>query len=277
MLRVAEEFHKTDPGRQRRGNEDAVYSRAPLFVVADGMGGAQAGEVASGLAVETLGRGLPDGGGPPQELLAKRGAEANSAIYDLSKSDAKRAGMGTTLTAIYVGEDEAAIAHVGDSRAYLLRNGELARLTEDHSLVAELPRPGKLTAEEASDHPQKSIITRALGPEPFVDVDRQTLALRDGDVILICSDGLTSMISEDDVARVLAAGGSLPEIGERLIDEANAAGGRDNITVVLFRVEDVDGGSAAPAREQDTTAGHDAPSTADVRAAVATAEAAAPP
>src|SRR3954466_8430868 len=269
MLRVAEEFHKTDPGRQRRGNEDAVYSRAPLFVVADGMGGAQAGEVASGLAVETLGRGLPDGGGPPQELLAKRGAEANSAIYDLSKSDAKRAGMGTTLTAVYVGEDEAAIAHVGDSRAYLLRNGELARLTEDHSLVAELPRPGKLTAEEASDHPQKSIITRALGPEPVVDVDRQTLPLRDGDVILLCSDGLASMIGEDDVARVLASDGSLPEIGERLIDEANAAGGGANITVVLFRIEEV-GGAGTASREQDTTAGHNAPSTADVRAAVAT-------
>src|SRR4051812_32073 len=276
VLRVAEEFHKSDPGRQRRGNEDSVYARAPLFVVADGMGGAQAGEVASGVAVDTMGRGLPDGGGPPQDRLAALVEEANERIHELSRSDANRAGMGTTLTAVYVGEDEAAIAHVGASRAYLRRKGELTRLTEDHSLVEELLRQGKLTAEEASDHPQKSIITRALGPEPVVDVDRQTLPLRDGDVILLCSDGLTSMIGEDDVARVLASDGSLPEIGERLIDEANAAGGRDNITVVLFRIEDV-GGAGTASREQDTTAGHNAPSTADVRAAVATAEAAPPP
>src|SRR3954452_3291967 len=271
MLRVAEEFHKTDPGRQRRGNEDAVYSRAPLFVVADGMGGAQAGEVASAAAVETLGRGLPDGGGPPQELLAARVAEANEKIHTLSRSDANRAGMGTTLTAIYVGEDEAAIAHVGDSRAYLFRDGELRRLTDDHSLVEELMRQGKLTPEEASDHPQKSIITRALGPEPDVDVDRQTIPLRDSDVFLLCSDGLTTMIDEEAIAHVLREAGSLEAAGDALIAAANAAGGRDNITVVLFRVEEIEGRAAA-AREQDTSAGLAAPRADDVRAAVATAE-----
>jgi len=271
MLRVAEEFHRTDPGRQRRGNEDALYSRAPLFVVADGMGGAQAGEVASGVAVETLGRGLPDGGGPPQELLARRVSEANTAIYDLARKDAKRAGMGTTLTAVYVGEDEAAVAHVGDSRAYLLRDGELRRLTDDHSLVEELMRQGKLTPEEASDHPQKSIITRALGPEPAVDVDRQTVPLRDGDVFLLCSDGLTSMIDEDAIARVLEQARSLTEAGDALVAAANAAGGRDNITVVLFRVEEI-ASAAATEREQDTSTGDSAPRTEQVRAAVAVAE-----
>src|SRR3954453_13266628 len=261
MLRVAEEFHKTDPGRQRRGNEDAVYSRAPLFVVADGMGGAQAGEVASGLAVETLGRGLADGGGPPQELLAKRVSEANEKIHDLSRSDTKRAGMGTTLPAVYVGESEAAIAHVGDSRAYLFRDGALRRLTEDHSLVEELMRQGKLTPEEASDHPQKSLITRALGPEPSVEVDRQTIQLRDGDVFLLCSDGLTSMIDEAHVARVLTENGSLHDAGQALVSAANAAGGRDNITVVLFRVEEIDRAPAVAVREQDTTAGAASPRT----------------
>src|SRR4051794_5630217 len=242
------------------------------------MGGAQAGEVASGVAVDTMGRGLPDGGGPPQDRLAALVEEANERIHELSRSDANRAGMGTTLTAVYVGEEEAAIAHVGDARAYLRRKGELTRLTEDHSLVEELLRQGKPTAEEASDHPQKSIITRALGPEPVVDVDRQTLALRDGDVFLVCSDGLTSMIGEDEIAPLVASGGSLTEIADRLVAAANHAGGRDNITVVLFRVEDVDGARAsAGAGEQDTSAGQAAPRTEDVRMAVATAEAAAPP
>ena len=269
MLRVVEEFHKSDTGRQRRGNEDSLYARAPLFAVADGMGGAQAGEVASRMAVETLGRGLPDGGGPPQDLLAARIEEANESIHQRSRADANQAGMGTTVTAVYVGPDEAAIAHVGDSRAYLLRDGELRRLTEDHSLVEELLRQGKLTAEEASEHPQKSIITRALGPEPVVEVDRQTLPLRHGDVFLLCSDGLTSMVDEAQIARMLASGRSLTEAGQALVSAANDAGGRDNITVVLFRVEEIEGTGAAA--EQATVTGMTAPSAEDVAAAVATA------
>ncbi|HEY3021237.1 MAG TPA: Stp1/IreP family PP2C-type Ser/Thr phosphatase [Solirubrobacteraceae bacterium] len=271
MLRVVEEFHKSDTGRQRRGNEDSLYARAPLFVVADGMGGAQAGEVASRMAVETLGRGLPDGGGPPQDLLAARIEEANESIHERSRVDANQAGMGTTVTAVYVGADEAAIAHVGDSRAYLLRDGELRRLTEDHSLVEELLRQGKLTAEEASEHPQKSIITRALGPEPSVEVDRQTLPLRDGDVFLLCSDGLTSMVEEAQIARMLTSGRSLTQVGQALVAAANDAGGRDNITVVLFRLEEVEGAARAEV-EQTTVAGAAAPRTQDVAAAVATAQ-----
>src|SRR3954447_16073610 len=275
MLRVADSFIKSDTGRQRRGNEDSAYARAPLFVIADGMGGAQAGEVASGMAVDTLAQGLPDGDGPVQDRLADRVHEANAAIYEKSRSSTERAGMGTTLTAAYVDADEAAIAHVGDSRAYLFRDGTLRRLTDDHSLVEEFRRQGKLTEEEARDHPQKSIITRALGPEPFVEVDRQTLPLRDGDVLLLCSDGLTTMITEDAVRDLLADGATLAEAGEALVNAANDAGGRDNITVVLVRVEQVDGGAgatASEATEQATGVGESAPTTAAVRAAVATAE-----
>src|SRR5439155_993792 len=188
-----------------------------------------------------------------------------------SRTDANQAGRGTTVTAVYVGADEAAIAHVGDSRAYLLRDGELRRLTEDHSLVEELLRQGKLTAEEASEHPQKSIITRALGPEPVVEVDRQTVALRDGDVFLLCSDGLTSMVDETQIERMLTTGRSLPDVGKALVAGANDAGGRDNITVVLFRVEEIDGAARA-AVEQATAAGPTAPRTQDVASAVATAQ-----
>src|SRR3954447_24841669 len=275
MLRVADWFSKSHTGRQRRANEDSVYARSPLFVIADGMGGAQAGEVASGLAVETLAQGLPDGEGTVQDRLADRVVEANAAIYEKSRTSMERAGMGTTLTAAYVDADEAAIAHVGDSRAYLFRDGTLRRLTDDHSLVEEFRRQGKLTEEEARDHPQKSIITRALGPEPFVEVDRQTLPLRDGDVLLLCSDGLTGMITEEAVRNLLADGATLEESGKALVDAANDAGGRDNITVVLFRVEQVDGGAgatASEATEQATGVGESAPTTAAVRAAVATAE-----
>jgi protein phosphatase len=275
VLRVADDvFARTDKGRQRRGNEDAYLARSPLFVIADGMGGAQAGEVASQMAVRTLRQGLPDGGAPPQDRLAERIEEANQAIHDHSRADAERAGMGTTATAVYVSGDEAAIAHVGDSRAYRVRDGQLEQLTSDHSLVEELRRQGKLTAEEAHEHPQKSIITRALGPEPEVPVDRQTVPLRAGDVFLLCSDGLTSMIDDDVIERTVNEAPSLDDAGRRLITAANAAGGRDNITVILFRVEDVDGDAERVDRptEQQTTAGDDGPRTSDVRAAVATAE-----
>jgi serine/threonine protein phosphatase PrpC len=246
MLRVAEHFERTDTGRQRRGNEDAFYARAPLFAVADGMGGAQAGEVASHLAVEVLEQGLPDGGGSVEERLRARVREANARIMESAQADDARAGMGTTLTVAYVGEDDLTVAHVGDSRLYRLRDGTFERLTDDHSLVEELVRQGKLTPEEADEHPQRSIITRALGAEEGVEADSHTWAGRDGDVYLICSDGLTSMIPEAHVAQVLAEAPSLASAGRMLIDAANDAGGRDNITVVLFRLEDVGAGAPAP-------------------------------
>jgi PPM family protein phosphatase len=240
MLRAAETTCKTDTGRQRRDNEDSAFARAPVFVVADGMGGAQAGEVASRIAIEAFEHGLP-GEGSPEERLATRVREANHQIYERSRADRGRAGMGTTLTAAYVDDAHVAIAHVGDSRAYLFRDGTLQRLTQDHSLVDELVRRGKLTEEQAAEHPQRSIITRALGPEPDVEVDTWTYPARPGDVILLCSDGLTSMISEERVKEVLAAHENLDAAADALINEANEAGGRDNITVVLFRLEEADG------------------------------------
>ena len=240
MIRAAETIQMTDTGRQRRDNEDSMFVRAPVFVVADGMGGAQAGEVASRLAVETFEQGLPDSGSP-EERLADRVREANRRIHELSHADDERHGMGTTLTAAYVDDSHLAIAHVGDSRAYLFRDGELRRLTQDHSLVGELVRKGKLTEEQAEEHPQRSIITRALGPEPSVEVDTWSYPVRDGDIVLLCSDGLTSMITEEKIAEVLECSPSLKEAASRLIREANAAGGRDNITVVLTRLEDVGG------------------------------------
>jgi protein phosphatase len=242
MLRVADSISRTDTGRQRRGNEDSSYARAPLFVVADGMGGARAGEVASHIAVQAFERGLPDEGNP-EERLSTVVQRANREIHDASLNEQERAGMGTTIIAAYLTDDGVALAHVGDSRAYLLRDDKLTRLTEDHSLVEELVRGGKLTEEEALDHPQRSIITRALGPEPIVEVDTFTYPLRPGDVILLCSDGLTSMIPERQVELALVQSGSLAEAAGRLIDEANAAGGRDNITVVLFRVEQAGDGT----------------------------------
>ncbi len=238
MLRVAEQYAGTDTGRQRRANEDSLLARSPLFVVADGMGGAQAGEVASRIAVESFGHGLDDAG-EPELALSALALQANSRIHELSHSNVEQAGMGTTLTAVYVGEREVSIAHVGDSRAYRLRDGELVRLTDDHSLVDELVRQGRLTPEEALEHPQRSVITRALGPETTVEVDTRSFSARAGDVYLLCSDGLTTMVGESQLAAALLAHPGLSEAGEALIAAANQAGGRDNITVVLFRLEEV--------------------------------------
>jgi serine/threonine protein phosphatase PrpC len=250
VLRVAEQYAGTDTGRQRRANEDSLLARSPLFVVADGMGGAQAGEVASRIAVESFQPGLASEREPEREL-AELARAANSRIHELSHSDAEHAGMGTTLTAVYVGEQEIAIAHVGDSRAYCLRDGELLRLTDDHSLVDELMRQGRLTPEEAVEHPQRSVITRALGPEGSVEVDTRSYRARRGDVYLLCSDGLTTMLSEDTIAAILLDNPHLRDAGEALIAAANDAGGRDNITVLLLRLEEVLPGQHA-LREHDT-------------------------
>jgi PPM family protein phosphatase len=238
VLRVAEQYAMTDTGRQRRANEDALLARSPLFVVADGMGGAQAGEVASRIAIEYFQPGLDDAA-QPERALAGIARAANTRIHELSHSNAEQAGMGTTLTAVYVGQDDVAIAHVGDSRAYCLRDGELLRLTDDHSLVDELMRQGKLTPEEAVEHPQRSVITRALGPEGSVEVDTRSFQARAGDVYLLCSDGLTTMLSEEHIRDILLAHRHLRDAGEALIAAANEAGGRDNITVVLLRLEQV--------------------------------------
>jgi serine/threonine protein phosphatase PrpC len=234
MLRIAEQFHASDLGRQRQGNEDNYFVRAPLFVVADGMGGAQAGEVASEIAVEAFDHGLPDGS--PAEALAEVIREANRRIHDRSRSDEQHSGMGTTCTAAYVGESDVTVAHVGDSRAYLWRGGDLVRLTRDHSLVGELVARGKLTEEQAESHPQRSVITRALGPESDVEVDVEVFGARDGDVYLLCSDGLTSMVRDEVIEETLRMCTVLDDAASMLVELANASGGRDNITVVLFRV-----------------------------------------
>ena len=269
LLRVADKFSDSDTGRQRRANEDSYFARSPVFVVADGMGGAQAGEVASRVAVESFEPGLGEDGASAEELLSARIREANARIHEMSQTDEGQAGMGTTITAAHVGEHDVAVAHVGDSRAYRLRDGSLERLTEDHSLVEEMRRRGQLTAEEADEHPQRSIITRALGPEPEVEVDTRSFKAQAGDVYLLCSDGLTSMVPETRVGEIVAGAGSLDRAGRALIHAANEAGGRDNITVVLFRLEDVDG--ADPASDQPTSAGASALESADVHAATATA------
>jgi PPM family protein phosphatase len=238
MLRVAEHAERTDTGRQRKANEDAYFARSPLFAVADGMGGARAGEVASRAAIDAIEGGLPDGPGSAEERLAGLVLEANGRIIEMAKADSERAGMGTTMTAAYVTEGDVAIAHVGDSRLYRLRAGELERLTEDHTLVAELERQGKITAEEAGRHPQRSIITRALGAEPDIQVDHHTWPARDGDVYLICSDGLM-MFPEEQIGEIVRSEPDLRSAARALVDAANRGGGRDNITAVLFRVEEV--------------------------------------
>lgn len=239
MLRVAEQAFRSDTGRQRTANEDSYFASAPLFVVADGMGGAQAGEVASRIAAESF-EEAERIGEAAEVFLRRIGEAANQRIHGLAQTDSTRSGMGTTLTAALVDGDEVAFAHVGDSRAYLWRNGELTMLTSDHSLVEELRRQGKITEEQAEDHPQRSIITRALGPEKVVEIDTFTRSARPGDVFLLCSDGLTTMVKDARIAEILAASDDLDKVVRALVDAANEAGGRDNITVVAFSLESSD-------------------------------------
>jgi protein phosphatase len=247
VLRIEDQAFRTDTGRQRNANEDSFFVRAPIFVVADGMGGAQAGEVASKTAADTFDVDLPEG--PPETVLRETILAANRRIHELARADPSRAGMGTTLTAAIVDArgEEVAIGHVGDSRAYRLRAGKLEQLTRDHSLVEEMRRKGQLTDAQAEDHPQRSIITRALGPEPEVEPDIHTVPAAPGDVFLICSDGLTTMLSEEKIAKLLAGASSMAAAVRALIDEANRAGGRDNITTLAFRLED----AAAPQQSHE--------------------------
>jgi serine/threonine protein phosphatase PrpC len=239
MLRVVEQAHQSDTGRQRTANEDSYFARAPVFAVADGMGGAQAGEVASRIAADAF-EPAERAPGSPEAYLRSIAERANERIHSLAQDDSSRSGMGTTLTAAMVEDDDVSFAHVGDSRAYVWRDGSLKLLTSDHSLVEELRRQGRLTDAEAEDHPQRSIITRALGPEESVDIDTLSFSARPGDVFLLCSDGLTTMVKDDAIAKVIASSATLDEAAKRLVDAANEAGGRDNITVVAFRVEDAE-------------------------------------
>ena len=271
-LGIVEQVGRTDVGRQRSANEDSLVLQPPFFAVADGMGGARAGEVASAIAAGAF-EGARDAGEAAEVQLARILREANRRIYELAVTDESRRGMGTTLTAAKVHDGEVSLAHVGDSRAYRMRDGELEQITRDHSLVAELERSGQITPEAAEHHPQRSIITRALGPEPDVEVDTYTLSARDADVFLLCSDGLTSMVSDDEVGAVLRTSETLDAAADALIKAANQSGGKDNITVVLFRLGEIGAGAvsepttlAPPAPAEDETIAGQL-SADDVRAA----------
>jgi serine/threonine protein phosphatase PrpC len=234
-------FAGTDVGRARSGNEDSYFCGRTVFAVADGLGGHQGGEVASAVAVEPLaaldGREFADPAEAAEALTAAI-REANAAILDRAAGDPGLWGMGTTVTAAALaGERHLQLAHVGDSRAYLLRDGSLEQLSTDHTVVAELVRRGRLTPAQAAIHPERSILTRAVGLDPRIPVDTpDPLELQDGDQVLLCSDGLTEAVDDDQIAQLLSAGPDGNAACQALIDAANAAGGPDNITVVLLRV-----------------------------------------
>jgi protein phosphatase len=237
-VRVTQIGYGTDTGRKRRRNEDDYVVEPPLFAIADGMGGAQAGELASSLAAGAV---REDEGteGSGERRVAELIQEANRRVYQRSSQDAAASGMGTTMTVALVGDGNVDFGHVGDSRAYLIRDGKLEQLTEDHSLVAELVRSGKLSPEEADTHPQRSVITRALGTDPDVDVDTFSIETAASDVFMLCSDGLTSMVEDDLILRTIEKNrDNLQGAAKALIRAANKGGGEDNITVVFFEIGD---------------------------------------
>ena len=222
----------TDTGRVRASNEDALYARPPVFMVADGMGGPQGGEIASGITAKAFEWYMPQGQDGEQELT-KLIKKINANIFQLAVAE-NRPGMGTTVTAALLAGGSVVLAHVGDSRAYLWRGGGLRQLTDDHSLVAEMVRSGELSPDEASSHPQRSVITRALGVDEAVEVDTQRLDWEPGDVFLLCSDGLYSMLADAEIAGVMERWDDLNGMAAALVNKANENGGHDNISVVLF-------------------------------------------
>jgi protein phosphatase len=253
-VKLGQSYARTDPGRKRRHNEDSYVCQPPLFAIADGMGGAQAGEVASALAAGALKESGANGGGETRviELIQ----EANRRVHERASTDAATSGMGTTMTVALVENDgTVTIGHVGDSRAYLLRDDRLEQITNDHSLVAELVRRGELSPQEAEVHPQRSVITRALGTDPDVDVDAFSIEAQPGDVYLICSDGLSDMVDARTLEEIMRANrGSLEATSKALVQAANRAGGEDNITAILFEIAEgePDGAPAAETHEEPT-------------------------
>lgn len=232
-LHVIELARHTDTGRVRDHNEDRAYAHDELVAVADGMGGAAAGEVAAQLAIRAI-RQLT---GQIDTVSLRSALEsANNAIRRTAASDPSKLGMGTTMTAVAVDDGVAQIVHVGDSRAYLWRDGTLRQLTDDHSVVGEMVRRGTISPDEAAQHPHRNVITRALGAEPDVDVDATTEALLPNDVLLLCSDGLYTEVDDAGIAGVLRTTAALDDAAHALVDRANAAGGADNVTVVLARI-----------------------------------------
>ena len=244
---------KTDVGRVREVNEDSYLVHEPLFVVADGMGGHTAGDVASSTAIDTI-KGQSSTANPEDmETLAELVRGANAQIWEKANSDPTLRGMGTTCTLLLLDGAKAHFAHVGDSRAYLLREGELTQLTEDHTLVGRMVKEGRLTAEEAENHPQRSVITRALGVDSEVEVDLLSVEVAGGDRLLICSDGLSSMIDSDAITKALTEESKPQSAAERLIEFANEAGGEDNITVVVLDFDGDGGGAKAAAWKREDT------------------------
>ena len=236
MIYLGRSTGLSDPGRKRRRNEDAWVLQPPLFAVADGMGGARGGEIASRVAATALGEAV-DGSG--EERVVALIKKANRQVFERARDDADATGMGTTITVALVEDGVVAIGHVGDSRAYLIRDQKVEQLTEDHSLVAELVRSGRLSPEEAEIHPQRSVITRVLGVDPDVDVDSFSVEASAGDVFLICSDGLTSMIDDETILGIVEPRREdLNAAAKELIGAANRSGGEDNITVVCFEMTD---------------------------------------
>jgi protein phosphatase len=237
-MRLGQTAAVTDPGRRRRHNEDAYVCEPPLFAVADGIGGAQAGELASSLAAAAVRDDSSDGSGDGRVRVDALIQEANRRVYQRQSEDASLSGMGTTMTVALLEEGHVWIGHVGDSRAYLVRGGSLEQLTEDHSLVAELVRSGRLSPEEAEAHPQRSVVTRALGTDPDVDVDTFSVDAKPNDLFMICSDGLTSMVSDDAILEEIRSHrDDLRAAAKALVRAANRGGGEDNITVVFFEIQ----------------------------------------
>ena len=255
-MKLGRSAARTDPGRKRRGNEDSFVCRPPLFAIADGMGGARAGEVASALAAGAL---EDSNHGSGERYLSGLIQEANRRVHERASTDASTSGMGTTMTVALVESDGSlTIGHVGDSRAYRLRGDRLEQLTDDHSLVGELVRRGELSPEAAEAHPQRSVITRALGTDADVDVDTFSVETEAGDLYLICSDGLSDMVDRETIERILRDGRpDLDGAARALVHAANRAGGEDNITAILFELVEGESPGEPDERTREYTVQHD--------------------
>ena len=249
---------QSDVGQQRANNEDCFRIVQPLnlFVISDGMGGGAHGEIASAMAVETVVKACA--GEVPEALAASTQMQpgwsdktrrlfnaahlANKKIYESAEANPEQQGMGATLSAAWINEEKLSVVHVGDSRAYLLRSGVLQQLTSDHSLVAEQVRRGILTAEEAEHSELQSVLLRALGTQPEIEVDAEEHTLFPGDILLLCSDGLTRMVAEQKIAATLRSESDPGKAAEKLVGQANENGGADNVTVVVAHMEPKENG-----------------------------------
>ena len=236
---------RSDVGLVRTHNEDSCLLQAPLFVVSDGMGGHAAGEVASSIAIETIGQQAP--GSADDVLLGAAVESANTSVISAAEQGIGKPGMGCTATAVIIDKNHMAVAHVGDSRAYVLRQGTLVRVTHDHSYVEELVDSGQITADEARTHPSRSIITRALGSDPDMYADHFSLEVGDGDRIILCSDGLSGMIGDGQIESLAVSSATPQQAADNLVAAALTAGGADNVTVVVIDV--LDDGVAEAARK----------------------------